>query len=140
MEEPTRAALRVRVYDPAAVDQFLANAAAEQARLQGALAAANDRIEAAKRRLDDARDIRDQVAMLVLEAERQHRQVEADSAGTVQRMLEAADAEAAVIVASARAEVARGLLAGSMRRGTGQQSDDLAEVIDLNGHHILEVG
>jgi cell division septum initiation protein DivIVA len=137
MEGQTTA--RVRGYDPAAVAALLDLAAAERERLRAALAAANDRISAARLRLVATQDVRDRLAAMVLDAERRHRKLDDEVSGAVQRMLEAAEAESVALAAAAHADVARRLLANSMRQVADADSGPAPAGHELNGHHISQV-
>lgn len=97
----------VRAYDASAVEELLASAAAERTRLVAALDAANLRIDAARQQLTVERDLRIRIGALVIDVERRHQQIEAETAFAIEELLAAADAEAEVCLATARADVAR---------------------------------
>lgn len=131
---------RIRTYEPAAVEALFSAVADERRRLEAALEAARERVAVARARLADADATVGELAAIVLEAARQHAELETDAAGAVEELLVSAEAEAQVVIALARAECARRKLADSFRRVSEHLPALEAEVIDLDRHRIVEVG
>ena len=144
----------VQAYDAAAVEQFIDSAAAERSRLLAALDAAKARIDAAREQLTVERDLRMRIGAMVIEVERRHQQIEAETTHAIDELLAAADAEAEVCRVTARADVARQKLviavqhAAEMRPAAPEPYLEHpavvrvtdAVVIDLDERRSLEVG
>lgn len=136
-------AATVRAYPKVAVDALLAQVDVERTRLRAALDAANRRIDAARGDLAAERGLRQRLGGMVVEAEAQQRQLDAEVAGVVERMLESAEAESMARTAAARAEVARRRFADSMQRvstvSDGAAAALVPAVVRLDGDHATQV-
>ena len=128
---------QVQAYRIDVVEAFLEAAAAERERLQVAVADAHARLVAARDRLAEITELRNRLGTMVLDAQHVVIRRRADVETAVARIVDAAEAEAGAILATARAEAAALRSRAAVRLATGV--DEPAPVIDLSLWHS-EVG